>query len=127
MPCPGFLTKKIDVIQSINLYVLKEPPPEWLWLEHDFMSLTLQQMRTIYKEFNSHMTTLCDEDRIDLETCYSIKYEEQEEQEEQEKKEEQEEKEEQEKKEKEEQEKKDKQFKIPFMKKPKKKLNLNFF
>ena len=86
MPCPGFLTKKIDVIQSINLYVLKEPPPEWLWLEHDFMSLTLQQMRTIYKEFNSHMTTLCDEDRIDLETCYTFKYEEQEEQEEQEKK-----------------------------------------
>ena len=115
MPCPGFLTKKIDVIQSINLYVLKEPPPEWLWLEHDFMSLTLQQMRRIYKEFNSHMTTLCDEDRIDLETCYTFKYEEQEEQEEQEKKE------------KEEQEEQDKQFKIPFMKKPKKKLNLNFF
>ena len=112
------------------LYVLEEPPPEWLWLEHDFMSLTLKQMKLIYKEFSSSMTSLCDEDRMDLETCYSVKYEEQddqEEKEEQEKKEEQEEKEEQEKKEKEEQEKKEKQFKIPFMKKPKKKLNLNFF
>jgi len=110
MPCPGFFTKKIDVIQSHNLYMLKEPPPEWLWLEHDFMSLTLEQMRTIYKEFNSHMTSLCEEDRINLETCYSVKYEEQEKKEKQE-----------------EQEKKDKQFQIPFMKKPKKTLNLNFF
>jgi len=104
MPYPGFFTKKIDIIQSINLYVLEEPPPEWLWLEHDFMSLTLKQMRTIYKEFSSHMTTLCDEDRINLETCYTLKYEK-----------------------KEEQEKKDKKLKIPFMKKPKKTLNLNFF
>ena len=100
------------------LYVLEEPPPEWLWLEHDFMSLTLKQMKLIYKEFSSSMTSLCDEDRMDLETCYSVKYEEQEKKEKQEA---------QEKKEKEEQEKKEKQFKIPFMKKPKKTLNLNFF
>ena len=76
MPCPGFFTKKVDIIQSLNLYVLKEPPPEWLWLEHDFMSLPLKQMKIIYKEFNSHMTTLCDEYKMDLEDCYIIKKEE---------------------------------------------------
>ena len=94
MPCAGFFTKKIDVIQSINLYVLKEPPPVSLWLEHDFMSLTLKQMKIIYKEFNSHMSTMCDEDRMDLEMCYTIKYYDEKEREE--------------------------QIKIPFMKKPQK-------
>ena len=48
MPCANFFTKKVDVIQSLNLYVLKEPPPVSLWLEHDFMSLTLKQMKIIY-------------------------------------------------------------------------------
>ena len=100
MPCPGFFTKKVDIIQSLNLYVLEEPPPEWLWLEHDFMSLTLKQMKIIYKEFNSHMTTLCDEDKMDLEDCYIIKKEE---------------------------ENIKNKIKIQFMKKSKKKLNLNFF
>ena len=74
MPEQGIFTKNVDVIQSLNLYVLKEPPPISLWLEHDFMSLTLKQMKIIYKEFNNHMPTLCDEDRIDLEMCYTIKY-----------------------------------------------------
>lgn len=93
MPCPGFFTKKVDIIQSLNLYVLKEPPPEWLWLEHDFMSLTLKQMKIIYKEFSNSMTSLCDEDRMDLETCYTIKYYDEKERE--------------------------KKIQIPFMKKPK--------
>ena len=66
-------TKKVDVIQSLNLYVLKNHPVS-LWLEHDFYVSNLKQMKIIYKKFNSHMSTMCDEDRIDLEMCYTIKY-----------------------------------------------------
>ena len=81
MPCPGNFVKKIDVIENQNenpyknVYFIQEPPPKELWLEHDFMGLTLKQMKLIYKVYTNHLTTLCDEDRVTLEICYHIKKE----------------------------------------------------
>ena len=49
------------------------PPPE-LWLVHDFMSLSMKEMKYIYKELNKVGTsTLCQKDITELEICYQIK------------------------------------------------------
>ena len=76
MPGPGLFTKKTNVIQDQRLYYITEPPPRELWLEHDFMLLSLKQMKLLYKLYiRGNTTTLCDDDIVNLEICYSIKKE----------------------------------------------------
>ena len=47
-------------------------PPEHLWLKHDFMLLSLKEMRMAYSLYK-HASSLCDDDKMDLLICYQIK------------------------------------------------------
>ena len=49
-------------------------PPKRLCLIHDFMSLSITQLKVIYKELNkSSSSTLCDNDIDELIVCYKFK------------------------------------------------------
>ena len=49
-------------------------PPRNLWLEHDFMPLSLKEMKYIYRELKKVGTsTLCQDDITELEICYQLK------------------------------------------------------
>tara|TARA_Y100000817_G_C16860454_1_gene545549 strand:- start:411 stop:701 length:291 start_codon:yes stop_codon:yes gene_type:complete len=49
-------------------------PPSELWLIHDFMSLSINEMKYIYKELiREGTTTLCQDDITELEICWEIK------------------------------------------------------
>jgi len=47
-------------------------PPKHLWLEHDFMLLTLNEMKLAYRVLRT-ASTLCDDDINHLAICYQIK------------------------------------------------------
>tara|TARA_B100000427_G_scaffold271415_1_gene238405 strand:- start:29 stop:325 length:297 start_codon:yes stop_codon:yes gene_type:complete len=47
-------------------------PPRDLWLEHDFMLLSLNEMKTAYRVYRT-ASTLCDDDVNNLAICYQIK------------------------------------------------------
>ncbi len=47
-------------------------PPRDLWLEHDFMLLSLNEMKYAYKVLRT-TSTLCDDDVNNLAICYQIK------------------------------------------------------
>ena len=45
-----------------------------VWLIHDFISLSIKEMKMIYKELKkTNTSTLCDNDIINLEICYQLK------------------------------------------------------
>ena len=46
--------------------------PRHLWLEHDFMLLSINEMIIAYKVYST-ASTLCDDDITNLVTCYQIK------------------------------------------------------
>ena len=47
-------------------------PPRHLWLEHDFMLLSLNEMKYAYRVYRT-ASTLCDNDINNLAICYQIK------------------------------------------------------
>ena len=47
-------------------------PRRHLWLEHDFMLLSLNEMKIAYKVYRT-ASTLCDDDITNLAICYQIK------------------------------------------------------
>ena len=47
-------------------------PPRDLWLEHDFMLLSINEMNIAYKVYRT-ASTLCDDDITNLAICYQIK------------------------------------------------------
>jgi len=47
-------------------------PPRHLWLEHDFMLLSLYEMKYAYKVLRT-ACSLCDNDINNLAVCYQIK------------------------------------------------------
>ena len=47
-------------------------PPRHLWLEHDFMLLSLNEMKIAYQVYRT-ASTLCDDDITNLAMCYQIK------------------------------------------------------
>ena len=49
-----------------------EYPPRDLWLEHDFMLLSLHEMKLAYRVYKT-ASTLCNDDINNLAICYQLK------------------------------------------------------